>query len=89
MACRTADTDSRPSRIHALPARDLLGQLAVELSGIDDKALVRAFGDPVDAIVSHDWGNRETDGTFPWNLETGETFPDYLSPETDQRRGDA
>src|SRR5450759_4999719 len=35
-------------------ARDLLSQLAVEPGGVDDEALVRAFGDGVDAVVGHD-----------------------------------
>ena len=34
-------------------ARDLLGQLAVELGSVDNEALVRAFGNLVDAVVRH------------------------------------
>jgi hypothetical protein len=35
-------------------AGNFLGQFAVELGGVDDEALVRAFGDRIDAVVGYE-----------------------------------
>ena len=55
VACRTIDTNFATLQNSGAPGpRDFLGQLAVELCGVDDEALVRAFGNLVDAVVGHD-----------------------------------